>query len=201
MPASEDAFPEDMPIIARVNTIVWWDRLNTEGCRTKQERNMICKTDVCGSCIPRNMAKLYMSTCIFHEAGHLASHNFASFDASKLYLEIDTSWISFKVVVVCDDIICEWPHEGQKVLRTYLTHLPWTKWPPFHRRYIKMHFRYWNFRYFYSNVTEVCSKGFIWQLGSIGSDNGLAPNWRQGIIWTNADPIDWCICAALGRNE
>ena len=25
---------------------------------------------------------------------------------------------------------------------------------------------------------------------SIGLDNGLAPNRRQAIIWTNADPID-----------
>ena len=32
---------------------------------------------------------------------------------------------------------------------------------------------------------------------SIGLDNGLAPNRRQIIIWTNADPIPWCIYAAL----
>ena len=28
--------------------------------------------------------------------------------------------------------------------------------------------------------------------------NGLAPNRRQAIIWTNADPIHWRIYAALG---
>ena len=32
---------------------------------------------------------------------------------------------------------------------------------------------------------------------SIGLDNGLAPKRRQAIIWTNADPIQWHIYAAL----
>ena len=36
---------------------------------------------------------------------------------------------------------------------------------------------------------------------SIVLDNGLAPNRRQAIIWTNADPIDWRMYAALGRDE
>ena len=40
----------------------------------------------------------------------------------------------------------------------------------------------------------------MWQLSSIGLDNGLAPNRRQAIIWTNADPIHWRIYAALGRD-
>ena len=34
---------------------------------------------------------------------------------------------------------------------------------------------------------------------SIGLDNGLALKRRQAIIWTNADPIHWCIYAALGE--
>ena len=34
---------------------------------------------------------------------------------------------------------------------------------------------------------------------SIGSDNGLVPTRRQGIIWTNADPICWHIYAAPGE--
>ena len=34
--------------------------------------------------------------------------------------------------------------------------------------------------------------------GSIGLDNGLVPNRRQAIIWTNADLIHWSIYAALG---
>ena len=36
--------------------------------------------------------------------------------------------------------------------------------------------------------TEVCSQWSNWQNASIGSDNGMAPNRLQTIIWTNADP-------------
>ena len=32
----------------------------------------------------------------------------------------------------------------------------------------------------------------------IGFDNGLMPNCRQVIIWTNADPIRWHMDAVLG---
>ena len=49
--------------------------------------------------------------------------------------------------------------------------------------------------------TECCSYGSNWQLHRIGLDNGLAPNRRQAIIWTNADPILWRIYAALGGDE
>ena len=35
------------------------------------------------------------------------------------------------------------------------------------------------------NFTEICSLRSNWQYGSIGSDNGLAPNRRHAIIWTN----------------
>ena len=35
----------------------------------------------------------------------------------------------------------------------------------------------------------------------MGLDNGLAPNRRQVIIWTNVHPIHWCIYAALGGDE
>ena len=41
----------------------------------------------------------------------------------------------------------------------------------------------------------------FWQWASIGLDNGLAPNRRQAIIWTNVDPIHWRMYAALGRDE
>ena len=37
-----------------------------------------------------------------------------------------------------------------------------------------------------------------WQWPSTGSDNGLVPNRRQAIFWTNADLIHWRIYAALG---
>ena len=40
-----------------------------------------------------------------------------------------------------------------------------------------------------------------WQYASIGSGDGLAPNRRQAIIWTNADPVRWRIYAALGGDE
>ena len=36
---------------------------------------------------------------------------------------------------------------------------------------------------------------------TIGLDNGMAPNRRQAIIWTNADPVHSRICAALGPDE
>ena len=35
----------------------------------------------------------------------------------------------------------------------------------------------------------------------IGSDDGLALNRRQAIIWTNVDMFYWCIYAPLGLNE
>ena len=48
--------------------------------------------------------------------------------------------------------------------------------------------------------TEVCSQGANLHQPSVGLDNGLAPNRRQAIIWTNADPIYWRIYAALWRD-
>ena len=36
---------------------------------------------------------------------------------------------------------------------------------------------------------------------SIGLDDGLVPNRRQAIIWTNVDPIHWHIYVALGKDE
>ena len=41
-------------------------------------------------------------------------------------------------------------------------------------------------------------KGIIANKGSIGSGNGLAPNWRQAITWTNADLVHRRINATLG---
>ena len=48
---------------------------------------------------------------------------------------------------------------------------------------------------------EFVPKGLIEFKPSIGLDNGLAPNRRQAIIWTNADPILWHIYVALGEDE
>ena len=51
------------------------------------------------------------------------------------------------------------------------------------------------------NLTEICSLGSNWQYGSIGSDNGLAPNRRLAIMLTNVDLLYWCIYASLGLSE
>ena len=65
----------------------------------------------------------------------------------------------------------------------------------------QIHFLEWKLLYFNSNFTEVCSQKSNWQYASIGSDNGMAPNRRQAIIWDNAVPIHWRIYAALGGEE
>ena len=49
--------------------------------------------------------------------------------------------------------------------------------------------------------TEICSLGFDWQYGSIGSDNGLAPNRRLAINWSKDGMSYWCKYASLGLNE
>ena len=82
----------------------------------------------------------------------------------------------------------------------YLTH-PRTKWPPFRRQYFQMHFRKRKVLYFEWNFTEVYSSGSNGQKARIGLDNGSAPNRRQAIIWTNADPIHWRIYAVLGGDD
>ena len=64
-----------------------------------------------------------------------------------------------------------------------------------------MHFREWKVLYFDLNFTEVGSQGSNWQYVGIGLGNGLVPNRQQAITWTNADPIHWCIYAALGGDE
>ena len=69
------------------------------------------------------------------------------------------------------------------------------------KRYFHMHFREWKVVYFDENFTETCSLGSNKQYLIIGLDNGLAPNRRQAIIWTNADPIHWRIYAALGEGD
>ena len=65
----------------------------------------------------------------------------------------------------------------------------------------QMHFREWKILDFESNFTDVCPQGSNWQSSSIGLDNGLAPNRRQAIILTNADPINWRIYATQGGDE
>ena len=47
-------------------------------------------------------------------------------------------------------------HNSQKYL---LTHLPWTKWPLFRRRYFQTDFRAWKCQNLDSIFTEMCSEG------------------------------------------
>ena len=81
-----------------------------------------------------------------------------------------------------------------------------TLWPRqdgrrFCRRHFQLHFIQWKCLNFKWNFIEICSLGSSWQYGSMVSDNGLAPNRRQAIIWSNADPIHWHIYAALVGDE
>ena len=57
-----------------------------------------------------------------------------------------------------------------------------------------MHLLGWKWWNSDSNFTEICSQGSIWQ-AITGSENGLAPNKRQAIIWTSNGLVDWCIYA------
>ena len=41
----------------------------------------------------------------------------------------------------------------------------------------------------------------FWQYGSIGSDNGLALNRQQAIIWSNIGMLYWCIYVSFSLNE
>ena len=78
---------------------------------------------------------------------------------------------------------------------TPTTH-PCAKCPPYHRRYIPMHFMYEKFC--------ISAWGFNWQWGRIGSGIGLAPNrWQaiQAITWTNSDPVHRRIYTALRREK
>ena len=60
-----------------------------------------------------------------------------------------------------------------------------TKWQQFHRWYNQMHFQEWKCLNFDWNFIKVWSQGSNWQYSSIVSDDGLAPNRPQAIIWTN----------------
>ena len=51
------------------------------------------------------------------------------------------------------------------------------------------------------NFTEVCFQRSNWQKAIIGSDNGLAPNRRQAIIWTNGGLVYGRIYASHGLNK
>ena len=78
------------------------------------------------------------------------------------------------------------------ILSISLTHLPRTKWPPFRRQDFRCIFVNENFYILIQISLKFVPKGPIHK-HCIGSDNGLAPNRRQAIIWTNAHRIHWCM--------
>ena len=74
------------------------------------------------------------------------------------------------------------------------------KWLPFRRRYFKMHLREWKI-FEFQIISHWHVLGSIWEYVMVGWDNGLAPNMRQVIIWTNDGLVYWCTYASLGLNE
>ena len=77
----------------------------------------------------------------------------------------------------------------KSVTRDYQPLFPWTEWPPLS----------WMKKFDFGLK-------FHWSLFLrlqliIGLDNDLAPNRRQAITWTNANPIGWRIYAELGGDE
>ena len=54
---------------------------------------------------------------------------------------------------------------------------------------LQVHFLARKFPYFDPNLTEVCFSAFKWQQVSTGAGNGMAPDRRQAITWTNDDPV------------
>ena len=57
------------------------------------------------------------------------------------------------------------------------------------------------FVYVDSNFTDVCSVGYDKPWIIISSGNGLAPNRRQAIAWTNDDPVHGCLYVAPELSE
>ena len=74
-----------------------------------------------------------------------------------------------------------------------------TKWPPFRRRHFQVHFLECKLLNFKSNFTEIWSLLSNWRYDSIGSDNGLVPNRRRAIIWSNVCMLYWCIYVSLNK--
>ena len=68
---------------------------------------------------------------------------------------------------------------------------PWTKWPPFSRRYFQLHFNEWKFCILIKISMKFVPNGPI--------DNN--PALVQIIMWNSADPVHWRIYAALGGDE
>ena len=103
-----------------------------------------------------------------------------------------------KIILKQDYYGVHWPLGDEAVIQHIEAK---TKWPPFSRRHFEMDLLEWKCMNFYENFTEVCSLGSDSQLTSIGSDNGLVPNRRQAIIWTNDGQFYRRIYASRSLNE
>ena len=70
---------------------------------------------------------------------------------------------------------------------------------PFCRGHFQIHFLEWEILYFQPNFIDVCSQVCTWQQASIDSDNGLASNTWQAILWTNGGLTYWHIEGILPK--
>ena len=62
--------------------------------------------------------------------------------------------------------------------------------------------RFWKWSIRNIESIPICSRRPIWQYVSVGSGNGLAPNMRRAIVWTNDDRVYRRVYIAfLGRDE
>ena len=116
-------------------------------------------------------------------------------------ITIRLSWMqSSERAQLFNAVVGEFPSRWSHLCGKCLTPPPpLTKWLQFRSRHIQYMVMHEKFLFcFKLNLIEVCSKGSNWQLFWMGSDNGLVPNRRQAIIWTNADSVHWRIYTALG---
>ena len=74
-----------------------------------------------------------------------------------------------------------------------LTHLPLDKMADISQTHF-LERKYLNLKL---NFNDIGSLGSYWHYANISSDDGLAPSGRPLIIWTNADPVQRSINAAL----
>ena len=82
-----------------------------------------------------------------------------------------------------------------QLTETYMRHKTSTlwgreKWPTFCWRHFQMHFRGGKVLNCIWHFLDICSLASNWQDFTIGSDNGLASNTWQAIIWSNDDQVD-----------
>ena len=71
----------------------------------------------------------------------------------------------------------------------------------FGRRHFQIQIHQWKCFDFDKNLTKMYSLGSNQQHSNIGSDNGLAPNRQQAVIWTNDGLVYWCIYSSFCLNE